>query len=238
MIIDAVRYPGRRRDYRAYVLRPQVSHTSPGILFLPDRWGWTPETEAMAARLAHAGYAVMVPDLYQGRRPQSDGEARQWMHQWSLKEGPEEVKLALAWLRNQAYTIEHRTAVIGFEHNGTLALLSATLAKFPPQAVIVFYAPVHQVIARVADIQAAVQGHFAERDSHVPQGDVEAFRSALEQVGIPHEIHVYPNTRHDFMRPGHKHYHETAAQQAWERVLAFLDTHVREATQPVQATER
>ena len=227
MILDTVRYPGEARDYRAYVLRPQVSHTSPGILLLHDRWGITPEMEALAARLVHAGFVVMLPDLYDGRRPESDDEARQWMYQFSLEKGKEEVRLALSWLRNQAYTAEHRTAVVGFEHFGTLALLSTMLSPFTPQAAVVFCAPVGQVIGHVAQMQAAVQGHFAARDKYVPQGDVDAFRSALEQAGVVHEVYVYEGARHDFMRPDSKHHHPEAARQAWERTLAFLRRHLQ-----------
>lgn len=228
MIVDIVRYPGHGRDYRAYVFRRQASHTSPGILLLHDRWGVTPEMESLAARLAHTGYAVMLPDLYNGRRPSSDEEARQWMYNLGLAEGQEEVRLALAWLRNQAYTTVHRTAVIGFEHFGTLGLLAATLPKFPPVAVIAFYAPVGQVIAHVSSMRSAIQAHFAGKDKHVPMGDVDAFRTTLERAGITHEVYVYEDAQHDFMRPGSTHYSPDEAKRAWERTLAFLAKHLQE----------
>ncbi len=222
MIRNIVRYPGTARDYRAHVVRPQVSYTSPGVVLLHDRWGVTPEMEGFAAKLAHAGFVVMLPDLYDGRRPGDDGEARQWMHRLSMEEGREEVRLALAWLRNQAYTTAHRTAVIGFEHFGLFALLGGTLSRFTPQAVVVFCTPVGQVVTQVNQLKTAVQGHFAARDKYVPQGDVDAFRTALAQAGVVHEIHVYPDVRHDFMRPDSKHYVHEVAEQAWERTIAFL----------------
>lgn len=222
MVEDIIRYPGRTRDYQAYVVRPKVSLVAPGVLFLPDRWGPDDVMREYAHKLAHAGYAVMVPDLYNGRRPGADGEAKQWMHRLALKEGQEEVRLALAWLRNQAYVREHETAVIGFEHYGTLALLSGTLERFPPRAVVVFYSPVSDVVRQAGNMRAAVQGHFGERDKAVPSADIDVFRQVLARANIPHDIRIYPNARHDFMRPNARGYDASVARQAWEHAVDFL----------------
>ncbi len=222
MVEDHVRYPGRTRDYRAIVWRPKVAHVAPGILFLPDRWGLDDVMREYVHKLVHAGYVVMAPDLYDGRQPTSDGEAKQWMHRLALKEGQEEVRLALAWLRNQAYVYEHMTAVVGFEHYGTLALLSATQERFTPRAIVAFYSPVSELIRRAGDIRAAIQGHFGEKDKVVPATDVDVFRQVLSSANVPHEIHMYPGVRHDFMRPGTKGFDESAAHQAWARLEQFL----------------
>ncbi len=224
MISDLVRYPGYKRDYRAYVVRPKVAYTSPAILLLHDRWGLTEEVREFAHRLVHEGYVVMVPDLYDGKHPQSEGEAKQWMHQLTLKDGLEEVRLALAWLRNQAYTKSHLTSVVGFEHHGTLGLLSGILPRFHPRAIVLFCSPVSQVIDQVRGLHSAVQAHFGERDRNVPRGDVEAFQMALATAGVPYEVHIYAGLKHDFVRPGSKDYSEEAARLAWERMLSFLST--------------
>ncbi len=226
MVEDIIRYPGRTRDYRAYVVRPHPSRVAPGILFLPDRWGLDDVMREYVHKLAHAGYVVMAPDLYDGRRPTSDGEAKQWMHRLAMKEGLEEVRLALAWLRNQAYVREHETAIVGFEHPGTLALLTSARTRLPPKAVIVFYSPVSDVVRQAGDIRAAIQGHFGERDKVVPSADIDVFRQVLARADIPHDIHIYPNVRHDFMRPGAKGYDESVARQAWTRMIEFLSDHL------------
>ena len=222
MVEDIIRYPGRTRDYRAYVVRPAPDHVAPGILFLPDRWGLDEVMRAYVHKLAHAGYVVMAPDLYDGRRPTSDGEAKQWMHRLALKEGQEEVRLALAWLRNQAYVHEHETAIVGFEHYGTLALLTAARTRVPPRAVIVFYSPVSDVVRQAGEIRAAVQGHFGARDKTVPSADIDVFRQVLARAEVAHDIHIYPDARHDFMRPNAKGYDEPTARQAWEHTMDFL----------------
>lgn len=226
MVEDIIRYPGRTRDYRAYVVRPAPNHVAPGILFLPDRWGPDEVMHEYAHKLVHAGYVVMLPDLYDGHRPTADGEAKQWMHRLALKEGQEEVRLALAWLRNQAYVREHETAVVGFEHYGTLALFTGTQERFSPRAVIVFYSPLDEITSQVEQMRAAVQGHFAGRDKNISLAHLEALRDGLDQAGVPHELHVYPEARHDFMRPDTKGYDEALARQAWNRTMEFLSTHL------------
>ncbi len=226
MIVDHIRYPGQKQDYKAIVLRPKIAFTSPGILLLHDRWGPTPEMESIGERLSHEGYAVMMPDLYQGRLPRDDAEARHLMHTLGYRDGQEEVKRALHWLRNQAYTAAHRTAIVGFEHHGTLGLLAATTRKFPPRAVIIFYAPLKEMLQRAGELQAAIQGHFGEKDEHIPPADVEAFRQALANASVPGELYVYPKVGHDFMRPDREGYDQAVADRAWERMVRFLEQHL------------
>ncbi len=223
MVIDHIYYPGRHKDYPAYVIRPKVAYVGPAVVVLHNRWGITDEFLAWSEHLAHEGFIVMLPDLYQGRKPQEDGQAKQWMNALPLQEGRDAVHMAIVWLRNQAYTRAHATAVIGFERNGALGLMTATLERFGPRAVIAVASPLKDVVDLIPNFHAAVQLHLAEKDKTVDKQTLEALKNSLMSTGISHEIHIYPNTRHDFMCPGCEDYDETAARHAWERMLAFLE---------------
>ncbi len=223
MVIDHIYYPGHTQDYPAYVIRPKVAYVGPAVLVLHDRRGLTDHMLKWSERLVHEGFIVMLPDLYQGAKPQDDGEARQWMNSLPSQKGQEEVRMAAVWLRNQAYTRDHAIAVLGFERFGTWGLLTANMKRFPPRAVIAISSPVKDLIAEASAFQAAVQLHWGENDKTVSRQEMDDFAAALTRAGISHEVHTYPQARHDFMCEGCDDYDAQAAQLALEHILAFLN---------------
>ncbi|NPA91748.1 MAG: dienelactone hydrolase family protein [Chloroflexi bacterium] len=227
MVIDWIRYPGKARDYRGYVVRPKVAYTSPALLILPDRWGLSPWIKHLAERLVHEGYVVMVPDVYDGQVPREGGEARYLMEHLVEGDGRDRVVTALHWLRNQGYTRAHRTAVIGFEGLAALTPAVASAQRFPPAAVVLFYPFLQPILSQLDAWRVPVQAHFGEQDDQVPLSEVETFVRALEQAGVPHEVHIYPEARHDFFCPEAPSFFPDAAEQAWQRMLRFLDEVVR-----------
>ncbi len=222
MVIDHIYYPGRNQDYPAYVIRPKAAYVGPAVVMLHDRQGLTEYFLAWGERLAHEGFIVMLPDLYMGRKPNDDGQAKQWMNALALKEGREAVRMAVVWLRNQAYTREHATAVIGFERNGTLGLLTTTLKRFAPRAAIAIASPVKDLIEEAKEFHAAVQLHIPEKDKTVAKNTLDTFIATLASQGIAYEVHTYPNAKHDFMCKTCEDYDAEAERQVWERTLAFL----------------
>jgi carboxymethylenebutenolidase len=71
-----------------------------------------------------------------------------------------------------------------------------------------------------------MQIHYAEDDKRVNamRADYEA---ALRANGVTYEMHTYPGTRHGFHNYSTPRYDPEAAQQAWERMVAFFDSHLR-----------
>ncbi len=226
MVTDWIRYPGRIHYYRGYVVRPHVAHTAPSLLLLPNEWGVSSWIKTWADRLAHEGYNVMVPDIYDGNTPSDENEARRWLNRLFQHDGDERVLAALHWLRNQSYTRAHRTGVISFGDLGMWALRTGKEEKFPPAALILFSPPLQEIINHVAQLHSAVQCHFGGEDPNVPPDRVDALHRSLEERGVVHEIHVYPGARHDFMRQDSPHYHSKAAHEAWEHMLMFLESHL------------
>ena len=49
----------------------------------------------------------------------------------------------------------------------------------------------------------------------------------LIAAGIPHDLKVYPWTKHSFFNDQWRAYHPAAAADSWQRVLAFFGEHVR-----------
>jgi carboxymethylenebutenolidase len=52
----------------------------------------------------------------------------------------------------------------------------------------------------------------------------------LTAAGIPHNLKVYPGTRHAFFNNQLRVHHPAAAADSWRRILAFFAEHVRHST--------
>ena len=54
--------------------------------------------------------------------------------------------------------------------------------------------------------------------------DVNDYAAALEAAGVVHEFHRYDDAGHAFQNfPTPEHYRETQSEDAWAKVLTFLD---------------
>jgi carboxymethylenebutenolidase len=72
---------------------------------------------------------------------------------------------------------------------------------------------------------AAVLGVYAELDTRV-NATRDAARTALEKAGLKHEIVTYPGANHAFFNDTGPRYNETAASQAYTKVLAWFGQHL------------
>jgi carboxymethylenebutenolidase len=55
-----------------------------------------------------------------------------------------------------------------------------------------------------------------------PHSEGQKLDAELDRYRVPHDIKIYPGTKHGFFNDTSKIYHEQAAQDSWGRVLAFL----------------
>jgi carboxymethylenebutenolidase len=52
--------------------------------------------------------------------------------------------------------------------------------------------------------------------------DFETFDKELTEAGVAHEMHVYPEAPHSFFDRGFEQ-HRQACDDAWRRIVAFVD---------------
>ena len=90
------------------------------------------------------------------------------------------------------------------------------------KAVAPFYGVPMGDLAEASKIRERVMALCAGKDTFVNAEVMETVREALIAGGVPHEIHVYPESDHAFFndtRP--KVYNAADAADAWERLLRF-----------------
>jgi carboxymethylenebutenolidase len=88
-----------------------------------------------------------------------------------------------------------------------------------------FYGP-NPPAADFPKIKAAVLAIYGELDTRLNEG-IPAAREALQKANVPHEIHIYPQANHAFFNDTGDRYKKDAADDAWRRVLAWFDRHLK-----------
>ena len=78
-------------------------------------------------------------------------------------------------------------------------------------------------------IKCPVAGFFGQLDTNPTPEDVDDYSRALETAGVHHEFHRYEGAGHAFQNfPTPERYREKQSEDAWIKVLAFMENNVKE----------
>ena len=194
--------------------------TGPGILVLHAWWGLNDTIKQICNKLSDQGYVAFAPDLYEGKLAVTIGEAEDLSDALDVEQAISIVKRSLDFLSHLDHVNGHELGVIGFSLGAYFALDLSVIDPEHFQSVVIFYGtgPVDYSSSR-----AAYLGHFAETDEFEPQSNIDELDAALRSAGRPFKFYNYPGTGHWFFEPDRINaYHQAAANQAWDRTLAFL----------------
>jgi carboxymethylenebutenolidase len=195
---------------------------SAGVLVLHPWWGLNDDVLAAAERLRHEGYRSVAPDLFHGRVATTREEAKALSgaldKDW--KSALSEIEGALATLAAEV----DRVAVLAWSMG---VWYSWQLAQAHPKAIRALVSFYGYGEFEPGAALPPILGHFAENDEFDSVEDVRAVERKLIDAGHVAEFHVYPGTKHWFDEPSRPEHDKAASQLAWERTVAFLDTHLR-----------
>jgi carboxymethylenebutenolidase len=240
---DLTYYPAETRELKAHLAVPRGEGPWPGVVVIMDLLGLSDDLRQQADILAAAGYLALAPDLYSGRGPKCVVATVQASRSGS-GEAYEDIEAARQWLAARA-DCTGRIGIIGFCMGGGFALLSAPRYDF--QAASVNYGEVpDDAVQRLAGA-CPVVASYGRRD-RVLRGRAAKLESALQTLGIDHDVKEYPTAGHSFMNriaglelnPVLKfiglHYDHPAAEDSWRRILSFFDTHLKRGLAAAQST--
>lgn len=192
------------------------------VLLIHEWWGLNDQIRAMAAELANLGYVALAVDLFGGEVAQSPSEAQALTRNLDPAEARETLSAWIDWLRAHAATTD-RVATMGWCFGGGWSL-NASLAN-QVDATVIYYGRVPTDAADLAGLNAPVLGHFGEQDQFITPAMARGFDDALDQVDVPHQIHLY-DADHAFANPTGGAYDQADARQAWARTTEFLADHI------------
>lgn len=229
VVARAVEY-ARQNDtpVTGYLAMPEGESAEPlpGIIVIHEWWGVNENIRAMTERLAGEGYVALAVDLYGGQTARDPEGARALMS--ALMEAPaqgrDNVRQAHDYL--VSYLDAPAVASLGWCLGGRWALETARELPDSLDAVVIYYGNMPTEEAALAPLNMPILGIFAEDDQAVPLEGVHAFRDQLATLGKNAHIEIYPGVDHAFANPSGGNYEPVAAEDAWQRTLAFLRAHL------------
>ena len=229
---QTVSFRGERQRLRAYLARPAEPDEGPfpGVVIIHGAFGLNENIQEISRRFADAGYAALAVDLFSGR---SRAVCMARFIGGMLRGTPErfgigDLKAALDVLAEQPSIDGGRIGAVGFCMGGSFAIAWACTDD-RLKAIAPFYGVNPRPLAAVAR-SCPVVGSYPERDLTARSGC--RLDAVLEQLSIQREIKVYEGTRHSFFNDTGRTYDPTAAEDAWQRTLAFFEEHVAGRTPP------
>ena len=121
-----------------------------------------------------------------------------------------------------------RVGSVGWCFGGGWSLRTGLLLGDDLDAAVIYYGRPVTDPAELAPLTAPVLGIFGELDGGIPVESVREFEAAMKKAGKAASIHIYPDADHAFANPSGTRYNEEAADDAWQKTLAFFDEHLRE----------
>jgi carboxymethylenebutenolidase len=202
-----------------------------GVVILPDVRGLYRFYEELALRFAERGYHALAIDYF-GRtagvaKRGDDFEYPEHVAQTTPEGIQADVHAAVERLRPSTRAI----FTVGFCFGGRHSWLAAAAGHGLAGAVGFYGGPgerngVPGPMQRAAELEAPILALQAGADQNITAEMNEAFDRALTEAGVEHEIVTYDGAPHSFFDRRYEDFAD-ASEDAWRRVLAFLDQHAR-----------
>ena len=194
----------------------------PGLVVVQEWWGLNPQIRATADRFAAAGFNAIVPDLYRGKLTTEADEANHLMTTLDWGGAVQDMQATLQHLKQTG----KKAAVLGFCMGGALTIIAS--ANLPEtDAGVCFYGIPPAEAANPKAIRVPFMAHFASQDDWCTPAAVDQLEGQLKEGGVDFILHRYEGRQHAFMNEARPEvYDAAAAQQAWDRSIAFLNEKV------------
>jgi carboxymethylenebutenolidase len=216
---EMIEYPSNGTAGQGYL----AGTTGPGIVVIQEWWGLVDHIKEVCDRFAAEGFIALAPDLYRGKATTEPDEAAKAMMAMQLDRAAKDMSGAVDEVRRRA--ARDAVGVIGFCMGGGLALVLAAQRPDAVKAVVPCYGVIPWPDAQpdYSNIEAAVEGHYAEHDESAPPEAVRALEDELRSLGKRVTMVVHPGTEHAFFNDSRPEvYNLEEAQKLWDSVLAFF----------------
>jgi carboxymethylenebutenolidase len=200
-----------------------------GVVILPDVRGLYRFYEELALRFAERGFDAVAIDYF-GRtggaaKRGDDFDYGPHVAQTTQEGIQADVRAAVDHLRPRTRAI----FTVGFCFGGRNSLLAAASGHGLAGAVGFYANPGERNGApgptqRAAELEAPILALQAGADQNITAELNEAFERALTDAGVEHELVTYEGAPHSFFDRNYEEFAE-ASEDAWRRVLEFLETH-------------
>ena len=217
-------FQSESRQLEGYLARPEGEGPVPGIVVIHEAYGLNENIKDITRRFADQGYVALAVDLFAGRNRAvcmfrfMGNLLLNSLHNGTIPD----LKASLTFLSYQPGVDDARLGAVGYCMGGSFAIAWACTDD-RLKAIAPYYAMNPRPLEAVNRL-CPVVGSYPGSDITTANGqklDVE-----LERYQVSHDIKIYPGAKHSFFNDTSRNYNESAAQDSWERVLAFFGEHL------------
>ena len=224
----------------AYRAQPEGGARFPLIVVVPEIFGVHEHIKDICRRLAKVGYMAIAPELFarQGD-PTKMTDVGAIISNVVSKTPDEQVMRDLdatvLWAKKSGKLDGDRVGITGFCWGGRIVWLycARTDPSAAPKAGAAWYGRLSNATNALqtttaidvgAKLRAPVLGLYGGLDAGIPAGHIDLMRReiAANPKKVPAEIVVYPAAQHGFNADYRPSYDKAAAEDAWQRMLAFM----------------
>jgi carboxymethylenebutenolidase len=222
---EDVAFAGPGSDLLGYLARPDNDAIHPGLLVIHENRGLVEHIKDVARRYAGEGFIALAVDLVSRNGGSTADEAANtgFLGSASTEDLVADLQAYVGYLQEVDGVLPGGIGVTGFCFGGGYTW-EITVASDQVVAAAPYYGPC-RVVDDLSGVGAAVFAVYAENDSRVT-GDAEAVEAALETSGQPYEVTIYPGVDHAFFNDTGARYSAEAADDAWERTVAWFHEHL------------
>jgi carboxymethylenebutenolidase len=223
----------------AYDARPDRAGKAPMVVVISGFTGNSEHNKDVVRRFAQAGYYAIAPELYfreGGMQGKDFAEMGKIAGGVTRAQYLGDIRAAADFARQQTWARADRRGVTGFCGGGALTLHFT--AEYPGvTAAAPWYgylkrtyrdAPGVDAFSLVDRIKAPVLGLYGTADAGIPVDDVKRFEAELRKHNAAVEFVLYPDAPHAFFSDDRPQvYRKEASEDAWRRLLAFFEKHLK-----------
>lgn len=210
----------------AFVARPVLSRTVPGVVVIQEWWGLNEHIKDVTRRLAQAGFLAIAPDLYRGEVAEEPSDARRLAMALVREQAMADIQAAVDYLVAQPQVEPKRIGVMGFCLGGGLAMMMAYKGRDVGATVIFYGGGVQPSDKELRAISAPLLGLYGGADQGIPVAQVREWERKLAEFGKTSEMVVYDGAPHAFFNDTRPSYTPEAAEDAWRRTVAWFQTYL------------
>ena len=200
---------------------------APGVIVIHEWWGLNDNVRSMAEKLAAEGYVALAVDLYSGEVAENPDQARSLMGASMEREAALTSNVQQAYDYLAAQTETTSVGVIGWCFGGGWSLRTALAMPQSIDATVIYYGQLVTDPDQLATLDMPILGIFGGEDQGIPVAQVRTFEQRLDSLGANATVEVYEGAGHAFANPSGERYVPDAAEDAWQKTLAFFDRYLK-----------
>ena len=221
-----VNYFDSSSGYLVYPSSATTGKKLPAVIMVHEWWGINDNIRSMANTLARQGFVVLGADLFRGQSANDQNQAMQLVKTASSnpQQSISNLQAAVNYISSLPFVDSSKVSSIGWCFGGGQSLqLALHSQQHPLVATILYYGtPLVTDKQELSKIKWPVLGIFGDKDQAIPLSNIQQFKTALDSISIPNEIHIYKGLGHAFANPSGANYAPNETVDAWQKTLAFL----------------